>query len=164
MSDYLNYSKALESLILTGNTEECLKNLVENSIEAYYIQFIEELKNCEKEKKISDKIENIIKKMEFLNFNIEFIKQCKIMKELIEYDFPSTTEEKKEKIIKNLKDNFYNGSFDFPMPNFANFKKKNENESVALYPSILTEELFKKEFDNILKMEKKIMKFLVLLM
>ncbi len=148
MSDFLTYSKALESLILTGKTEECLKNLVENSKEACYIKFIEELKKCEQEKKISKEINDIIEKMKNLHFDTEFTKQCNIMKELMEYDFPSTSEKQKDKIINDLKNNFYGESFDFPMPNFANFKKQDENKSKTMYPSILTEKLFEDKLNE----------------
>ena len=146
MSSVIEYRKEFENMILNGNLEEALKTLVPNSKEQIYLRFCEEFKKCYKEKKISKELDNIIETSKSNNLSEKFIKILETRKDLLEYDLPSTSQERKDKIIDDLFNNYCGENLDYDAPFFARGKKsKNEDEKEKLNntPKILTEQMIR---------------------
>ena len=144
MSLVIEYRKEFENMILNGNLEEALKTLVPNSKEELYLRFCEEFKKCYKEKKISKELDNIIEIAKSNNLSEKLIKILETRKDLLEYDLPSTSKERKDKIIDFLFNNYCGEQLDYDAPFFVRGKKsKNEDEEEELNntPLILTEEM-----------------------
>ena len=124
--------------------EEALKTLVPNSKEQVYLRFCEEFKKFYKEKKISKELDSIIEAAKSNDLSEKLIKILETRKELLEYDLPSTSQERKDKIIDDLFNNYCGENLEYEPPFFARGKKsKNEDEKEKLNntPKILTEQM-----------------------
>ena len=96
MSSIIGYRKEFEDIILKGNYEEALKTLVPNSSEQIYLKFCEEYKKCCSEKKITAELDKIIGNAKINHLSYELIKVLETKRDLLEYDLPSTPQEKKK--------------------------------------------------------------------
>ena len=105
MSSFVGYRKEFEDIILTGKLDEALKTLVPNSAEQIYLKFIEEYKKCSLEKKITPELNKIIEKAKSNKLSNKLIQVLETRRDLLEYDLPSTSQEKKNKIIDEIKQN-----------------------------------------------------------
>ena len=102
MSSFIGYRKEFEDIILTGKLDEALKTLVPNSAEQIYLKFIEEYKKCFSEKKISPELNKIIETAKSSKLSNKLIQVLETRRDLLEYDLPSTSQDKKNKIIDEL--------------------------------------------------------------
>ena len=146
MSLVIEYRKEFENMILNGNLEEACKTLVPNSKEELYLRFCEEFKKCYKEKKISKELDNIIEIAKTNKLSKKLIKILETRKDLLEYDLPSTSKERKDKIIDFLFNNYCGEQLDYDAPFFVRGKKsknedEDEEEELNNTPLILTEEM-----------------------
>lgn len=103
------------------------------------------LKNVIK-KKISKELDNIIEIAKTNKLSKKLIKILETRKDLLEYDLPSTSKERKDKIIDFLFNNYCGEQLDYDAPFFVRGKKsKNEDEEeeeeLNNTPLILTEEM-----------------------
>ena len=60
MSSYITYRKEFEDIIIKGKLDEALKTLVPNSQEKFYVEFCEEFKKCQAQKKITPELNNLL--------------------------------------------------------------------------------------------------------
>jgi hypothetical protein len=136
MSQNIPYKKEFEQIVLTGNVDDALKSLVPNSKEQLYVKFIEELKSCKNNSKISEELNTIIKNIDQLTRDRELVRECELKKNLIEFDFPSTNEKRKKEIIDDLGKQYHGLNFNHRPPDFATkLNKKEENIIVShMYP------------------------------
>ena len=95
MSNFIAYRNEFEDIILKGKFEEALKTLVPNSSESIYLQFCEEYKKCSREKKVSPELNKIIEKAKSNRIPYKLIQILETKRDLLEYDLPSTSKEKK---------------------------------------------------------------------
>ena len=82
--------------------KKALKTLVPNSCESIYLQFCEEYKKCCREKKLSPELNKIIEKAKSNRINNKLIQVLETKRDLLEYDLPQTSKEKKKKAKKKL--------------------------------------------------------------
>lgn len=153
MSSLIEYRKEFENMILNGDLKEALKTLVPNSKEQIYLRFCEEFKNCYKEKKISEELNNIIKIAKSNDTPKKLITILETRRDLLEYDLPSTSKERKDKIIDDLFENYCGAPLDYDAPFFVREKKsenKDEKEELNDTPLILTDEMIA----NVVKLSK----------
>ena len=154
MSSLIGYRKEFEDVILKGKIEDALKTLVPNSAEKIYLQFCEENKKCFKEKKITAELEKIIENAKSKFLSNKFIQVLETRRDLLEYDIPSTSQEKKNKIIDELYHNYCKEKLDFEPPYFVREKKTQEKEKIEIKnktPIFLTEEMIIKAVENNIK-------------
>ena len=157
MSSYIKYRKEFEDIILKGKLDEALKSLVPNSNEKIYVLFCEEFKKCLAEKKITKELNSIIEQARQNHLSNGLIKVLETKKNLLEYDLPSTSKEKKDKIIDELFYNYCNRNLDYDAPFFVREKdneidpQKKKNNT----PLELTEKMIKEGIDKILKQNEK---------
>ena len=154
MSSFISFRKEFEDIILKGKLDEALKTLVPNSKEKIYVEFCEEFKKCLEKKEITKQLNSIIEKAKKNSLSINFIKILETRKDLLEYDLPSTSQEKKDQIIDILFKNYCNINLNYNAPFFAREKKsekaddeKHKNKT----PLELTEKLIKIAIDKMLK-------------
>ena len=102
MSHLIGYRKEFEDIILNGKLDEALKTLVPNSNEQIYLQFCEEYKKCFSEKKISPELNKLIDNAKSNYLSFKLIRILETRRNLLEYDLPSTSQERKNKIIEEL--------------------------------------------------------------
>ena len=148
MSQNIPYKKEFEQIVLTGNVDDALKSLVPNSKEQLYVKFIEELKSCKNNSKISEELNTIIKNIDQLTRDRELVRECELKKNLIEFDFPSTNEKRKKEIIDDLGKQYHGLNFNHRPPDFATKLKKKE-ENINKEPSILTDKLLQETIDKL---------------
>ena len=148
MSSVIEYRKEFENMILKGDLKEALKTLVPDSKEQIYLRFCEEFKKCYEEKKISKELDQIIEIAESKKLSGKLTTILKTRRDLLEYDLPSTTKERKEKIIDDLFDNYCGERLDYDAPFFVREKKSNnkdEEKEINNTPLILTEKMIEDE-------------------
>ena len=150
MSQSLPYKKEFEQIVLTGNVEDALKSLVPNSKEQLYVRFIEELKSCKKESKISNKLIKIIKDIDNITKDHRLVNECELKKNLLEFDLPTTNEKRKKEIIDDLGKKYHGLRFNHRPPDFATKLDKKE-DNIKKEPSILSDELLKQLMDKYYK-------------
>ena len=80
MSQSIPYKKEFEQIVLTGNVEEALKSLIPNSKEQWYVRFLEELKSCKKNSKISNELNKIIKDIDNITKDYQLVNECELKK------------------------------------------------------------------------------------
>ena len=162
MSSIIRYRKEFEDIILKGNIEEALKALVPNSQEHIFIQFIEEYKKCYSEKKITNELNNIIENAKSKRLSNKLIQVLETRRDLLEYDLPSTPQEKKNKIINELYKNYCGENLNFDSPYFVREKKnqtENKNEKKNNTPLILTEKMIEDAVEKDIKKHEKDKKY-----
>ena len=150
MSSYINYRKEFEDVILKGKLDEALKSLVPNSNEKIYLQFCEEFKKCTTNKTITKELNSIIENAKKNHISNDLINVLETKRDLLEYDLPSTPQEKKDQIIDELFKNYCGISLNYSAPFFAR-EKKTENEEqkeVNTTPLELTENMIKEGYDK----------------
>ena len=131
MSSLIGYRKEFEEIILKGKLEEALKTLVPNSDEQVYLLFCEEYKKCCSEKKITQALNDIIQRAKSNGLSDKLIQVLETKRDLLEYDLPSTSQEKKNKILDELYRNYCGANYNYKAPFFATEKKspdKKEDE------------------------------------
>ena len=155
MSSLIKYRKEFEDIILKGKLEEALKTLVPNSTEKIYLQFCEEYKKCFSEKKITSELNNIIGNAKSKRLSNKLIQVLETRRDLLEYDLPSTSQDKKNKIIDELYKNYCGTNLNFDAPYFVREKKiQNENkadENKTSAPLELTEKMIKDSIEKAIK-------------
>ena len=162
MSNYIGYRKEFEDIILNGKLDEALKTLVPNSAESIYLQFVEEYKKCFEEKKISPELNKIIENAKSKHLSNKLIQVLETRRDLLEYDLPSTTKEKKHKIINELYKNYCNQNLNYDAPYFVREKKtqnETKKETKNTTPCILTEKMISDAIQNDLKKNERDKKF-----
>ena len=102
MSSYISYRKEFEDIIIKGKLDEALKTLVPNSQEKFYVEFCEEFKKCQSQKKITKELNSILENARKVGLSNKFIEILETRRDLLEYDLPSTSADKKNQIINNL--------------------------------------------------------------
>ena len=154
MSSFITFRKEFEDIILKGKLDEVLKTLVPNSNEKIYLEFCEEFKKCFEEKKITKELDSIIENAKKNHLSSSLIRVLETRRDLLEYDLPSTSKEKKDEIINILFRNYCNINLNYNAPFFAREKKSEKDESQKAEnktPLELTENLVQKAFDKMLK-------------
>ena len=162
MSDLIAYRKEFEDIILNEKLDEALKTLVPNSRESIYLKFVEEYKKCLSEKKITQELNNIIENAKSKHLSNKLIQVLETRRDLLEYDLPSTSNEKKHKIINELYKNYCNQNLNYDAPYFVREKKSQneaENEAKNNTPLILTEKMISEAVENDLKRNERDKKF-----
>ena len=152
MSNYVEYTKEFEEAVLKGNIKEIFRKLSPNTNEYYYLKFCEEYKKCCAEKKITKELETYISQIRQHSSKLGQILETK--KYLLEYDLPSTSQEKKNEIFKFLQLNYCDQSLNYDAPFFVREKKSKDgqkNKSENNTPTILTEKLIKEAIEKDLK-------------
>ncbi len=154
MSSFIQYRKEFEDIVLKGNVEEALKTLVPNSNEKIYLQFCEEYKKCLSEKKITAELNNILERAKSNRLHMNMIQSLESRRDLLEYDLPSTSEERKNKIIDDLYKRYCNLNLNFNPPFFAREKISKDgikDEKKNNTPLELTEKMINDAVENDLK-------------
>ena len=154
MTSLIEYRKEFEEIILKGKLLKDLKTLVPNSAEHVYVEFCEEYKKCCSEKKITPKLNNIIEQAKNKGLRHKLIQILETKRDLLEYDLPSTSKEKKDNIIDELFKKYCNVNLNYDSPFFVREKKSTDNQKDKLQnktPMILTEKMIKNEVENDLK-------------
>ena len=152
MSSFITFRKEFEDVILKGNLEEALKTLVSNSSEKIYLEFCEEFKKCFAKKEITKDLNSIIERAKEANLSSSLIKILETRRDLLEYDLPSTSKEKKDQIINILFNNYCGINLNHSPPFFAREKEsKNEPKEENKIPTELTENMIQNAIDIILK-------------
>ena len=154
MTSLIGYRKEFEDIILKGKLEESLKTLVPNSSEYTYIKFCEEYKKCCAEKKITPELNTILESAKAKRLPNRLITVLETKRDLLEYDLPSTSKEKKDKIIDELYKNFCGSNLNFDAPFFVREKKTKTGEKVKdknNTPTELTEKMIKDAVQKDLK-------------
>ena len=154
MTSLIGYRKEFEDIILKGKLEESLKTLVPNSSEYTYIKFCEEYKKCCAEKKITPELNTILESAKAKRLPNRLITVLETKRDLLEYDLPSTSKEKKDKIIDELYKNFCGSNLNFDAPFFVREKKTKTGEKVKdknNTPTELTEKMIKDAVEKDLK-------------
>ena len=154
MSSVIGYRKEFEDIILKGKLEESLKTLVPNSSEHTYIKFCEEYKKCCAEKKITPELDKILESAKAKRLPNRLINVLETKRDLLEYDLPSTSQEKKNKIIDELFKNFCGSNLNYEAPFFVREKKTQAGEkekSKNNTPTKLTEKMIKDAVEKDLK-------------
>ena len=152
MSTLIGYRKEFEDIILKGKIEEALKTLVPNSTEKIYLQFCEEYKKCVTEKKITKELNQILENAKSRHLSTKLIQVLETRKDLLEYDLPSTSQEKKNKIIDGLYKNYCGENLNYEAPYFVREKKTSEeklNKIKNNTPLILTEKMIEEARNKI---------------
>ena len=106
MSSLVGYRKEFEDIILKGKLLKELKTLVPNSSEQLYLEFCEEYKKCCSEKTITPQLNKIIELAKSNRLSNRLIQVLETKRDLLEYDLPSTSKEKKDSIIDELYKNY----------------------------------------------------------
>ena len=165
MSSFITFRKEFEDIILKGKLNEALKTLVPNSNEKIYVQFCEEYKKCLEKKEISKNLNTIIENANKNHISNGLIKILETKRDLLEYDLPSTSKEKKEQIIDILFNNYCKMNLNYNAPFFAREKKseKDDNEKQKnKTPLELTEKLIKIAIDKMLKQNERDQNFRII--
>ena len=153
MSSFISFRKEFEDVILKGNIEEALKSIPPNRADHLYLKFCEEYKKCCAEKKITKELEIILKDASKQSFNLGIALEAR--KLLLEYDLPSTSQQKKNEIInKFLYNNYSKQNLNFSAPYFVREKKTEDgkkSETKNNTPTELTEKLIKDAIEENLK-------------
>ena len=158
MSSFIQYRKEFEDIVLKGNVEEALKTLVPNSNEKIYLQFCEEYKKCLSEKKITEELNNILERAKSNRLHMKMIQSLESRRDLLEYDLPSTSEERKNKIIDDLYKRYCGLNLNFNPPFFAREKRSKDgikDEKKNNTPLELTEKMINDAVENDLKRNEK---------
>jgi len=158
ITSIIGYRKEFEDIILKGKLEEALKTLVPNSNELIYLQFCEEYKKCVSEKKITPELNKIIESAKSKRTSSTLIDILETRKGLLEYDLPSTSKEKKNKIIDELYRKYCGENLNYEAPYFVR-EKKNQNETIKEdknnTPLLLTEKMINEAIEkDLIKNEK----------
>ena len=154
MSSLIEYRKEFEDYILNGNLEEALKTLVPNSNELIYLQFCEEYKKCCSEKTITPQLNKIIELAKSNRLSNRLIQVLETKRDLLEYDLPSTSKEKKDSIIDELYKKYCNLNLNYDAPFFVREKKSTvdqKGKAKNATPMNLTEKMIKEAVENDLK-------------
>ena len=154
MSSFITFRKEFEDIIFKGKLDEVLKTLVPNSNEKIYLEFCEEFKKCFAEKKITKELDSIIENAKKNHLSSSLIRVLETRRDLLEYDLPSTSKEKKDEIINILFRNYCNINLNYNAPFFAREKKSEKDEGQKAEnktPLELTENLVQNAFDKMLK-------------
>ena len=162
ISSELKFRKEFEDILLTGNLDEALKTLPQEDEGRIYIEFCEEYKKCCASKRISRKLNGIIKAAENNYFSQTFIKILKTKKDLLEYDLNTTIKKKKNDILKNLYDNYCDNKFDYSKPFFVREKKADTDEQIKKInntPKFLTEKMINEAYLKIINKNKTEIKY-----
>ena len=165
MSSFITFRKEFEDIILKGKLNEALKTLVPNSNEKIYVQFCEEYKKCLEKKEISKNLNTIIENANKNHISNGLIKILETKRDLLEYDLPSTSKEKKDQIIDILFNNYCKINLNYNAPFFAREKKseKDDNEKQKnKTPLELTEKLIKIAIDKMLKQNERDQNFRII--
>ena len=151
MSSIIGYRKEFEDVILKGKLEESLKTLVPNSSEKIYLQFCEEYKKCYSEKKITSELNNILENAKSKRLPNRLITILETRRDLLEYDLPSTSQEKKNKIIDELYKNYCGTNLNYDAPFFVREKKTKDGKKDEIKnntPLELTEKIIKEAIEK----------------
>ena len=153
MSSFISYRKEFEDIILKGKLDEALKTLVPNSQEKIYLEFCEEYKKCVSQKKITKELHSIIDLANQNYIQRNLIRVMETKRDLLEYDLPSTSKEKKNQIIDVLYKNYCNINLNYNAPYFAREKKteKEDQKQVNKTPLELTEKMIQNAINKTLK-------------
>ena len=154
MSSFITFRKEFEDIILKGKLDEVLKTLVPNSNEKIYLEFCEEFKKCFAQKTITKELDSIIENAKKNHLSSSLIRVLETRRDLLEYDLPSTSKEKKDQIIDILFRNYCNINLNHSAPFFAREKKSEKDEGKKeenKTPLELTETLIQNAIDKMLK-------------
>ena len=161
LSELITFKKEYEDVIIKQNIKEVLKSLIPNSKEYIYLEFCEEYKKCISNKIVSKELISLLEKTR--NIDYDLYKILRTRKNLLEYDLPSTTQEKKNEIIDTLYENYCNESLDHRAPYFVREKLKqnndmeieNEDDNNDKFILELTDDILKNEVEKYNKYELK---------
>jgi len=154
MSSFITFRKEFEDIILKGKLDEVLKTLVPNSNEKIYLEFCEEFKKCFAQKTITKELDSIIENAKKNHLSSSLIRVLETRRDLLEYDLPSTSKEKKDQIIDILFCNYCKINLNYNAPFFAREKKSEKDEGKKeenKTPLELTETLIQNAIDKMLK-------------
>ena len=152
MSSYISYRKEFEDIIIKGKLDEALKTLVPNSQEKFYVEFCEEFKKCQSQKKITKELNSILENARKVGLSNKFIEILETRRDLLEYDLPSTSADKKNQIINNLFRIYCNMNLNHNAPFFARENKTEKDQKVVnKTPLELTEKMMKDSINKLLK-------------
>ena len=154
MSSIIGYRKEFEDVILKGKLEEALKTLVPNSSEKIYLQFCEEYKKCYSEKKITSELNNILENAKSKRLPNRLITILETRRDLLEFDLPSTSQEKKNKIIDESYKNYCGTNLNYDAPFFVREKKTKDGKKDEIKnntPLELTEKMIKEAIEKDIK-------------
>ena len=164
MSSIIGYRKEFEDIILKGKLEEALKSLVPNSSEHIYLEFCEEYKKCCEEKKISPELNQILEKAKSKRLSNKLIQVLETKRDLLEYDLPSTPQDKKDKIIDELYKHYCGTNLNHDAPFFVREKKSKDGqkkEAKNSTPIELTEKIIKESIDREIKKNERDKKYVI---
>ena len=152
MSSYITYRKEFEDIIIKGKLDEALKTLVPNSQEKFYVEFCEEFKKCQAQKKITPELNNLLEHARKIGHSNKLVEVLETKRDLLEYDLSSTSTERKNQIINNLYRIYCNMNLNHNPPYFARETKaeagqKAENKT----PIELTEQMITDSINKLLK-------------
>ena len=162
MASLIGYRKEFEDVILNGKVDEALNTLVPNSAEKIYLQFIDEYKKCFSEKKITPELNKILENAKSLRLSNKLIQVLETRRDLLEYDLPSTQQEKKNQIIDELYKNYCKANLNFDPPYFVREKKtqkETEGKEMNNTPLLLTEKMILEAVQNDIKKNQRDKKF-----
>ena len=154
MSSFITFKQEFEDVILKGKLEEALKSLLPNSKEKIYLQFCEEFKKCFAQKKITKELNSIIENAKKNDTPYPLKRILETKRDLLEYDLPTTSKEKKAEIIDILFYQYCNVKLNYNPPFFAREKKPENNEEQKeenKTPLELTEQLIQNAINKKLK-------------
>ena len=159
MTSEISYIKEFEDVILNQNITESLKTLIPESKEYIYLQFCDEFKKCFSNKKISQKLDSILKIAESKFHGL--YKVLNTRKILLEYDLAITSKERKKEIINELYNNYCYKNLDYEMPFFIRGKMKGRDEMIIEddcddVVSELNDDIIKKQLEKENKFKTKI--------
>ena len=151
MASELCFRKEFEDYILKQDINEAVQSLLPDSKESLYLQFCDAYKKCLSSQKISKELISILKKAESLPDKL--LSLLKTRKNLLEYDLPSTSQERKNEIINELYQNYCKNNFDYPPPHFVR-EKSQQNDKMVIEDEKdnaiieLTEDIIREQIQN----------------
>ena len=151
MSSLITFRKEFEDIILKGKFDDILKTLVPNSAEKIYLQFCDEYKKCFVQKKITKELNLLIENANKNHLSKNLIKVFETKRNLLEYDFPSTSKEKKDKIIDYLFHNYCDMNLNYNAPFFArekNIENSEEQNEENKIPIELTDKMIQEAIEK----------------
>ena len=151
MSSLITFRKEFEDIILKGKFDDILKTLVPNSAEKIYLQFCDEYKKCFVQKKITKELNLLIENANKNHLSKNLIKVFETKRNLLEYDFPSTSREKKDKIIDYLFHNYCDMNLNYNAPFFArekNIENSEEQNEENKIPIELTDKMIQEAIEK----------------
>jgi hypothetical protein len=104
----VTFEKEFENYILSGSDGDTLSTIVSGGQADLYLQVAAKIKELDKDKKLNPEIWTILQKYK-KRVDSDVYESSKLVVLLKEYDLDSTTKERKEEILTDLKNTYYAG-------------------------------------------------------